>query len=406
MQYFDAAARARRPAHRGRPAAHRHRRPARRCTCSRCPAPTSRWPTGCCTSRSREGLVDEEYVAARTTGFDAVRAGRRRLLAGPGRAASPASPVGRPAATRSALLAAAPDGDDPDRPRRRAAQQRHRHRAGLHQPGARARPARQAVLAATARITGQGNGQGGREHGQKADQLPGYRSSTTRPPARTSPAVWGVDPDELPRPGRVGLRAARPRSAPTAACGRCWCWPPTSWSPPRTPAASRDRLAALDFLVVSDIFLSETAALADVVLPTAQWAEEDGTMTNLEGRVIRRRRALAAARRACATTWRCSRSSPTGSAAASTSPTDPRDGVRRAAPGQRRRDRRLRRHHLRADRRRATGVFWPCPRRDHPGTPRLFPDALRHPGRPGPVPRASSTGAPAETPDARLPATC
>ena len=54
----------------------------------------------------------------------------------------------------------------------------------------------------------------------------------------------------------------------------------------------RDRLRALDLLVVSDIFLSETAALADVVLPTAQWAEEDGTMTNLEGRVIRRRRAL------------------------------------------------------------------------------------------------------------------
>ena len=54
----------------------------------------------------------------------------------------------------------------------------------------------------------------------------------------------------------------------------------------------RDRLRALDLLVVSDIFLSETAALADVVLPTAQWAEEEGTMTNLEGRVIRRRRAL------------------------------------------------------------------------------------------------------------------
>ena len=54
----------------------------------------------------------------------------------------------------------------------------------------------------------------------------------------------------------------------------------------------RSRLAGLDLLVVSDIFLSETAALADVVLPTAQWAEEDGTMTNLEGRVIRRKMAL------------------------------------------------------------------------------------------------------------------
>src|SRR5207245_3290516 len=53
----------------------------------------------------------------------------------------------------------------------------------------------------------------------------------------------------------------------------------------------QQRLAALDFLAVADVVLSETAALADVVLPVAQWAEEEGTMTNLEGRVIRRRRA-------------------------------------------------------------------------------------------------------------------
>ena len=49
------------------------------------------------------------------------------------------------------------------------------------------------------------------------------------------------------------------------------------------------RIKALDFLVVSDFFRSETAELADVALPSAQWAEEEGTMTNLEGRVIRRR---------------------------------------------------------------------------------------------------------------------
>ena len=42
--------------------------------------------------------------------------------------------------------------------------------------------------------------------------------------------------------------------------------------------------------MVSDFFLSETAQMADVVLPSAQWAEEDGTLTNLEGRVLMRRR--------------------------------------------------------------------------------------------------------------------
>ena len=49
--------------------------------------------------------------------------------------------------------------------------------------------------------------------------------------------------------------------------------------------AVREGIAALDLLVVCDFFLSETAALADVVLPITQWAEEEGTMTSLEGRV-------------------------------------------------------------------------------------------------------------------------
>jgi assimilatory nitrate reductase catalytic subunit len=54
-----------------------------------------------------------------------------------------------------------------------------------------------------------------------------------------------------------------------------------------------ERLKKLDLLVVADLFLSETAELADIVLPVTQWAEQDGTMTNLEGRVLLRRRAKA-----------------------------------------------------------------------------------------------------------------
>src|SRR5262249_41506148 len=52
-----------------------------------------------------------------------------------------------------------------------------------------------------------------------------------------------------------------------------------------------ERLDSLDFLLVTDFFLSETARRADVVLPTTQWAEEEGTMTSVEGRVLPRRRA-------------------------------------------------------------------------------------------------------------------
>ncbi len=51
-------------------------------------------------------------------------------------------------------------------------------------------------------ITGQGNGQGGREHGLKSDQLPGYRSIEDDAARAHVAAVWGVDPDSLPGPGK------------------------------------------------------------------------------------------------------------------------------------------------------------------------------------------------------------
>ncbi|MDQ6838510.1 MAG: nitrite reductase small subunit NirD, partial [Actinomycetota bacterium] len=50
-------------------------------------------------------------------------------------------------------------------------------------------------------ITGQGNGQGGREHGQKADQLPGYRSITDPADRAAVAAVWDIDPADLPTRG-------------------------------------------------------------------------------------------------------------------------------------------------------------------------------------------------------------
>ncbi|MBS3947773.1 MAG: molybdopterin-dependent oxidoreductase [Dethiobacter sp.] len=54
----------------------------------------------------------------------------------------------------------------------------------------------------------------------------------------------------------------------------------------------RDALSALDFLVVQDIFLTETAKMAHVVLPAASFAEKSGTFTNFEGRIGRVRQAV------------------------------------------------------------------------------------------------------------------
>ncbi|KQO07410.1 nitrite reductase [Agreia sp. Leaf244] len=137
-------------------------------------------------------------------------------------------------------------------------------------------------------LTGQGNGQGGREHGQKSDQLPGYRKISD-PAARTHvAAVWGIDEAALPVAGLPAVELLASLGEPGGV--RCLLVHGSNVvvSAPDVSAV-RAGLARLDLLVVCDFFLTETARLADVVLPVTQWAEEEGTMTNLEGRVLRRR---------------------------------------------------------------------------------------------------------------------
>ena len=139
-------------------------------------------------------------------------------------------------------------------------------------------------------LTGQGNGQGGREHGQKSDQLPGYRRLNDPAHRAHIAELWGIAESDLPGAGP-------PASELLGAIGtdrgiRALLVFGSNLVVSAPNAASLEaRLPSLDLLVVVDPFLSETAALADVVLPTAQWAEEEGTMTNLEGRVLYRRAA-------------------------------------------------------------------------------------------------------------------
>ncbi|MDQ1726076.1 MAG: assimilatory nitrate reductase catalytic subunit [Frankiaceae bacterium] len=222
-------------------------------------------------------------------------------------------------------------------------------------------------------LTGQGNGQGGREHGQKADQLPGYRKIDD-PAARAHvAAVWGVEPDELPQ---AGVSAYELLDSLGTTGGPRALLVFGSNVVVSAPNARRvdERLAALDLVVVADLVLSETAARADVVLPVAQWAEEDGTMTNLEGRVLRRHKAFeppAGVRTdleilsGLAERLGCGEKFPSDPAAVfaelrRASAGGPADyaGVtwERAAS--------------------AGGVFWPCPDEAHPGTPRLFRDTF------------------------------
>ncbi|HEX3595263.1 MAG TPA: molybdopterin-dependent oxidoreductase, partial [Polyangiaceae bacterium] len=138
-------------------------------------------------------------------------------------------------------------------------------------------------------LTGQGNGQGGREHGQKADQLPGYRL-IEEPEHRAAIAkIWGVEPCELPHKGKSAYELLDSLGAEGGVRALLVFGSNVAVASPNAQNVVR-KLAALDLLVVCDAFENETSAAAHVVLPTAQWAEETGTMTNLEGRVILRQK--------------------------------------------------------------------------------------------------------------------
>ncbi len=136
-------------------------------------------------------------------------------------------------------------------------------------------------------LTGQGNGQGGREHGQKADQLPGYRSILDARDRLEVARVWNIEPDELPGKGLSAQELLE-------ACGDGVKGLLVLGSNPVVSAPNAleitRKLESLDHLVVIDFLPSETAQLADVVLPGSMWLESDGTMTNFEGRVLRRRK--------------------------------------------------------------------------------------------------------------------
>jgi len=222
-------------------------------------------------------------------------------------------------------------------------------------------------------ITGQGNDQGGREHGQKADQLPGYRKLADPRDRAYVAGVWGIDASELPKPGLSAFEMLDRMGTPGGVRGLLVLASNIAVSAPDVNRVI-DRLAALDLLVVSDIFMSDTAALADVVLPTAQWAEEEGTMTNLEGRVIRRRRALPPPAGVFDDLWLIKELADRLGRGRFFS-ADPRNvfaELRLASAGGIADYGGISYERIDAEQ----GVFWPCPSEDHPGTPRLFTDGF------------------------------
>jgi assimilatory nitrate reductase catalytic subunit len=344
----------------------------------------------------RDGLVDTDYIADRTTGFDAVRAAvgpywpdRVERITGIS-VEHLRETVHALASAPSAMILTA-----------RGAEQHSNGtdtaQAFINLALALGLPGRHASGYGT--ITGQGNGQGGREHGQKADQLPGYRRLDD-PAARAHvAAVWGIDPEDLPRPGKSAFEMIDRLGSEGGVRALLVLASNIAVSAPDANRV-RNRLAGLDLLVVSDIFLSETAALADVVLPTAQWAEEDGTMTNLEGRVIRRRMALPPPAGVLDDLQMLTRlAAELGRGHYfSADPAVVFAELGRASAGGIADYSGISYERIEAEK----GIFWPCPSADHPGTPRLFADRFPTPdGRARFLPVTFQP--PGEKPDAGYP---
>jgi assimilatory nitrate reductase catalytic subunit len=218
-------------------------------------------------------------------------------------------------------------------------------------------------------ITGQGNGQGGREHGQRCNQLPGGRDIENPRHRQEIAAAWGVSEAELPHMGLTiveimdAILAGDIKGLLTISLNPLVSLPDTE----RTRAA----LEKLEFYVAIDTFLSETARHADIILAGSLQEEDEGTVTTGEGRVVRIRQAVrppanarvdweiiveVAQRLGKGLFFPYRQSEDLFRELSQVSADGPVDyaGITYQKIEQQ------------------NGIFWPCPALDHPGTPRLF----------------------------------
>ncbi|MGG1573916.1 assimilatory nitrate reductase catalytic subunit NasC [Fictibacillus sp. NRS-1165] len=223
-------------------------------------------------------------------------------------------------------------------------------------------------------VTGQGNGQGGREHGQKADQLPGYRSIEHPEHRKYISKVWGITEEELPGKGVSAYEMIEKMDAEEIKALFIMGSNPLVSTPNANLAESA--LKKLKFLVVVDMFLSETAKHADLVLPSSSYLEDEGTMTNMEGRVTLRKAA-----RSCPGEVRhdwqilCDVAAQLGKKTyfPFQSAEEIFNELRVASKGGKADYYGITYKRLEKER-----VFWPCPAPGHPGEGRLFTESFAH----------------------------
>jgi len=222
-----------------------------------------------------------------------------------------------------------------------------------------------------ATITGQGNGQGGREHGHKCDQLPGNRDIENPEHRKYIAGVWGIPEPELPGKGLSAYEIIEAIHRGEIKGLLSICFNPVVSLP--NNSFVREALEKLEFYAVIDFFLSETARLADIVLPGSLHEEDEGTVTTAEGRVVRIPPVVVPPGEA-RVDWHImldlARRLGVGDKFAFNCAEDIFNELRVASRGGTADYYGITYEKIEKN----MGVFWPCPTLDHPGTPRLWED--------------------------------
>jgi len=306
-----------------------------------------------------EGLEDKDYVAARTENYEALKAHVMTV-----RPEDVADRVGVPA-------------EDIERAARLYATTKHaaifytlgitEHICGTENVRSLANLAMLTghvgvESAGVNPLRGQNNVQGGCDMGAMPTVFPGYQKVVDAEVREKFGKAWGVT-----IPPEPGLKLAQFFIAAHEGTikGMYIMGEDVVMSEPNKNHVTKS-LQNLDFLVVQEIFMSETAKLADVVLPAACWAEKDGTFTNSERRVQRVRKAVDPPGEARAD-WEiiCQVSGACGYEESYPSPKEIWDELAHLTPSM---------HGICYDRIDKLGLQWPCPDRDHPGTVYLHKD--------------------------------
>ncbi len=209
-------------------------------------------------------------------------------------------------------------------------------------------------------LRGQNNVQGACDMGGLPDVYSGYQKVIDAAARKRMAAAWGVDA----LPDQPGMKATQ--MIPAAHDGTLKALYIIGENPlvsdPDVNHAEKS-LNNLDFLVVQDIFLTETAQLADVVLPSACYAEKDGTFSNTERRVQRVRKAVDPPGEAW-DDWQiqCEIATRMGHPMAYDSSRQIMEEISKVTPSY---------AGISYERIDYDGLHWPCPTAEHPGTPIL-----------------------------------